>query len=85
MIDRDPDDGLPLDDGGPWAADKHARLNRFIDIAHGVRRKFIAGPSRTATYVDMFSGAGRARVRYGRDHRRQSAGRLSRGGRHQPR
>ena len=63
MTGLDPGDGLPLDDVGAWADEKHARLRRFIDIAHGVRRKFIAGPSRTATYVDMFSGAGRARVR----------------------
>jgi three-Cys-motif partner protein len=35
----------------------------YIDISRGARRKFAIGPSRTATYIDLFSGAGRARVR----------------------
>lgn len=62
-VSVDPSDGLPLDEVGAWASEKHARLRRYIDIARAVRRKFIAGPSRTATYIDLYCGAGRARVR----------------------
>ena len=63
MSKTDPADGLILDEVGHWAAEKHARLRRYIDIAHGVRRKFATGPSRTASYIDLYCGAGRARVR----------------------
>jgi three-Cys-motif partner protein len=63
LADIDPDDELPLDEVGPWASEKHARLRRYVDIAHGVRRMFAAGASRTASYIDLFCGSGRAKVR----------------------
>jgi len=59
----DLDDGLPIDEIGAWASEKHARLRRYVHIAHGVRRMFVAGPSRTASYIDLFCGSGRARIR----------------------
>jgi three-Cys-motif partner protein len=59
MLDSD---GLPLDEVGSWAKEKHERLRRYVDISRAVRRKFLA-KSGAATYVDLYCGAGRAIVR----------------------
>jgi three-Cys-motif partner protein len=56
------DDGLPLDEVGPWAKEKHERLHKYVDISRAARRKFIEG-SGGATYIDLFCGSGRAFVR----------------------
>src|SRR5258708_5756938 len=63
MTDVDPSDGLPIDEVGRWAEEKHARLRAYIEISRGARRMFREGPSRIATYIDLFCGSGRARVR----------------------
>lgn len=61
----DGDDGLPAEDVGPWAQEKHDSLCRYVDISRGVRQKFL-GPGRAgATYIDLFCGPGRARIRNG--------------------
>lgn len=56
------DDGLPLDDVGAWAKDKHDRLRKYVDISRAARRKFVEG-SGGATYIDLYCGRGRAVVR----------------------
>ena len=56
------DDGLQLDDVGPWAKDKHERLFKYVDISRGARRKFAKG-SGGATYIDLYCGSGRAVIR----------------------
>ena len=56
------DDGLPLDEVGAWAKDKHDRLRKYVDISRAARRKFVEG-SGGATYIDLYCGAGRAVVR----------------------
>lgn len=56
------DDGLPLDEVGPWARDKHDRLRKYVDISRATRRKWIQGTG-GASYVDLFCGSGRAVVR----------------------
>lgn len=56
------DDGLPLDEVGPWAKEKHERLRKYVDISRGVRRKFLQR-SGCATYIDLFCGSGRAFIR----------------------
>jgi three-Cys-motif partner protein len=56
------DDGLPLDEVGPWAKEKHARLRQYIDISREARKKFVEG-SGGATYIDLYCGSGRAIVR----------------------
>lgn len=56
------DDGLPLDEVGPWAKEKHERLRKYIDITRATRRKWVHGPG-GATYIDLYCGAGRAIVR----------------------
>jgi three-Cys-motif partner protein len=57
------DDELPLDEVGSWVKDKHERLRKYIDISRATRRKWIEGRSKSATYVDLFCGAGRAIIR----------------------
>jgi three-Cys-motif partner protein len=57
------EDGLPLDEVGPWVKDKHDRLRKYVDISRAARRKWVEGSSRCATYVDLFCGAGRALIR----------------------
>jgi three-Cys-motif partner protein len=56
------DDGLPAEDVGPWAKEKHTYLCRYIDISRGTRQKFIGAGKAGATYIDLFCGPGRARV-----------------------
>jgi three-Cys-motif partner protein len=56
------DDGLPLDEVGPWAREKHERLRKYVDISRAVRRKFI-GWSVGATYIDLYCGFGRSIIR----------------------
>lgn len=56
------DDGLPLDEVGLWAKDKHDRLRKYIDISRAARRKFVQG-SGGATYIDLYCGTGRAVIR----------------------
>lgn len=58
----DPDDGLPLSCVGEWADQKHARIRKYVDISRAARRKFINGVG-GATYIDLFCGPGRARIR----------------------
>lgn len=59
-----PDDGLPVQCVGPWAAEKHDYLKRYIEATREVRRRFL--PPRGlggAAFIDLFAGPGRARVR----------------------
>lgn len=53
------EDGLPVSDVGEWALDKHERLRKYVDSAHGARRKFAGRTS----YIDLYCGPGRSRVR----------------------
>lgn len=58
----DGDDGLPADEVGPQAKEKHAYLKRYLDISRGVRKKFSEGKG-GAVYFDLFCGAGRSRIK----------------------
>ena len=58
----DPEDELPLSCVGSWAEEKHARVRKYVDISRATRRKFVNG-SGGATYIDLFCGPGRARIR----------------------
>lgn len=55
----DPHDGLRRAIIGSWAPEKHLRLRKYVDITRAVRRKF----GGNATYIDLYCGPGRARVR----------------------
>ena len=38
MLDND---GLPLDEVGPWSKEKHERLRKYVDITRATRRKWV--------------------------------------------
>ncbi len=57
--EMDPDDGLVRAIVGPWADEKHKRLRHYIDISRAARRKFQGN----STYIDLYAGSGRARIR----------------------
>lgn len=57
------DDGLLVEEVGTWAKEKHDLLRKYVGISHGVRTKFLGHRKGGATYIDLFSGPGRARVR----------------------
>jgi three-Cys-motif partner protein len=62
----DPEDGLPVEIVGPWALEKYHRLRRYIEISGiGVRRRWLGRQPKSAgaSYVDLFSGPGRVRIR----------------------
>lgn len=59
----DGDDGLPAEDVGVWAKEKHDYLCRYIDISRAVRLQFNGPRNAGATYIDLFCGPGRCRVR----------------------
>lgn len=58
----DPADGLPVACVGEWVEEKHSRLRKYVDISRGPRRKFLANGG--ATYIDLYCGPGRARIRH---------------------
>lgn len=59
----DPDDGLPATEVGSWSIEKHKYLSTYVDISRAVRKKFLHGPSKTATFIDLFCGSGRSRIK----------------------
>lgn len=59
----DGDDGLPVEEVGIWAKDKLSSLCRYIDISRGVRSKWIGPGKGGATYIDLFCGTGRSKIR----------------------
>lgn len=59
----DGDDGLPADEVGAWAKEKHTYLKRYLDISRGTRKKYIGERKGGAVYFDPFCGAGRSRIR----------------------
>jgi three-Cys-motif partner protein len=61
----DPDDGLIIDEVGEWAPQKHARVQRYVEIASKTRAKYVPPPSwrSGASYIDLFSGPGRSLIR----------------------
>lgn len=50
-----------------WVRDKHARLERYVGISSAVRKKFVKKGPAGATYIDLFSGPGRVRIRETKD------------------
>ncbi len=60
----DPTDKLIVDEVGPWSAEKHERLRRYIDISSGARAKYVP-PRGTggASYIELFCGPGKSMIR----------------------
>ncbi len=59
----DGDDGLPADEVGVWAKEKHTYLRRYLDISRATRKKYIGDRKGGAVYFDLFCGAGRSKIR----------------------
>ena len=59
----DDQDGLPRELVGDWVQDKQNLVARYVDISSAARRKYIGPKKAGATYIDLFSGPGRARIR----------------------
>lgn len=59
----DGDDGLPAEEVGYWVEDKHNCLCRYVDISRGPRSGWIGPGKAGATYIDLFCGAGRCRIK----------------------
>lgn len=57
-MDQQDADGLPASEVGAWTEEKHERLRKYIDAAHGARRQF-----KSRSYVDLYCGPGRSWVR----------------------
>lgn len=57
------DDGLPVEEVGAWAKDKIASLCSYLSISRGVRAMWIGPGKAGATYIDLFCGPGRAKIR----------------------
>src|SRR5258708_1393908 len=59
------DDGLPAEEVGPWAIEKQELLGRYVDVSRGARAKFIGQFKPGATYIDLFCGPGRSKIKGG--------------------
>lgn len=59
----DGDDGLPAEEVGVWAKEKHDYLCRYLDISRAARKKWTGQGKAGATYIDLFCGPGRCQVR----------------------
>lgn len=57
------DDGLPAEEVGPWAKEKHELLCRYIDMAKAARKKYLGPGKGGAAFIDLFCGPGRCRVK----------------------
>lgn len=57
------EDGYPREIVGPWVQDKHVRLSRYVGISRAVRAKFTGRGKAGATFIDLYSGPGRVRIR----------------------
>jgi three-Cys-motif partner protein len=65
IVKLDPDDGLIVSEVGPWASEKHARVQQYIEIASATRKKYVPPPSwhAGAAYIELFSGPGRSLIK----------------------
>jgi three-Cys-motif partner protein len=63
VIGIDPADGLIVGEVGPWAAEKHDRLRKYIEASSGARAKFLPPKGAGSSYIELYSGAGRSLVK----------------------
>jgi three-Cys-motif partner protein len=58
------DDGLVAEkDVGGWVKKKHQNLIAYLDLQARPRKGFLGAGKRGATYIDLFCGPGRARIK----------------------
>jgi three-Cys-motif partner protein len=68
--DYEPDeDGFPREIVGSWAPAKYRRLERYVGISRSVRKGFIGPGDAGATFIDLFSGPARVRIKGTQDVR----------------
>ena len=64
-----PKDGMVASEVGVWAKEKHEYLARYIQISSKAKKKYLADPKKPdeykggATYIDLFCGSGRAKIK----------------------
>lgn len=59
----DQSDGLVRGIVGAWSVDKHQRLRRYVYASHGARRKFLNDYGKEVSFVDLYCGPGKARIK----------------------
>jgi three-Cys-motif partner protein len=57
------DDGQQVEEVGDWIEEKLFDVRTYVGLSHGARRKFLGLGKAGATYIDLFCGPGRARIR----------------------
>ena len=63
-VPTDSADELIVDEVGPWAAEKHERLRKYINASRGARAKFLPPKNDGgASFIELFSGPGRSLIR----------------------
>jgi three-Cys-motif partner protein len=65
----DPGDGLIRGLVGTWSIDKHQRLLRYVHASHGARRKFSKEYGKETSFIDLYCGPGKARIRHSNPER----------------
>jgi len=63
QYENDPSDGMTRGIVGAWSVDKHQRLRRYVYASHGARRKFCNDYGKETSFVDLFCGPGKARIK----------------------
>ncbi|MCB0110247.1 MAG: three-Cys-motif partner protein TcmP, partial [Caldilineaceae bacterium] len=63
MVLIDGDDGLPANEVGNWAKEKHGYLCRYIKICRKTREKYLGINKGGAAYFDLFCATGRAKIK----------------------
>lgn len=64
-----PIDNMVASEVGAWAKDKHKYLSRYIQISSKARKKYLTDANKPdefkagATYIDLFCGSGRAKIK----------------------
>jgi three-Cys-motif partner protein len=57
------DDGWPAEEVGSWVREKHTYLSRYLDSSRGARGKYLGPDKSGATFLDLISSCGRAKIR----------------------
>lgn len=63
QYEQDPADGLVRAIVGAWSVDKHQRLQRYVFASHGARRRFRDDYRKETSFIDLYCGPGRARIK----------------------
>lgn len=65
-----PIDSLVAGEVGAWVKQKHEYLSRYVQVSSKARKKYLTNPLKPdeykagATYIDLFCGAGRSKIKH---------------------